>query len=170
MNDASRCDRLRCLHPSPRPEPRQQLQQPSPSRVVAHEVENNPLARSKTPCRNSYAQSWNQTQRATQRCNLKMSTEHQQDNAAAAGDFMEQLDKMASAEPLDAESDLIIRMNAVSKVRGGSKKERKSSLSPSKKGGIGKKPSRKSKRDGGLQARVVPRNVATTSGADMEMR
>ena len=83
---------------------------------------------------------------------------------------MEQLDKLASAEPLDAESDLIIRMNAVSKVRGGNKKERKSTLSPSKKGGISKKQSRKSKREGGLQARVVPRNATATSGADMEMR
>ena len=73
---------------------------------------------------------------------------------------MEQLDKLNNAEPLDAESDLIIRMQAVSKVRKGNKKEKKS-LSPSK--GIGKRQSRRAKRDGGLQvsARKAPGDMET---------
>ena len=62
-------------------------------------------------------------------------------------DLMEQLDAMASAQPLDAEDDLILRMSAVSKVRN-SKREKKgkaarSSLSPSKVGGIKKKEKRR---------------------------
>ena len=77
---------------------------------------------------------------------------------------MEQLDQLNNAEPLDAESDLIIRMQAVSKVRKGNKKEKKS-LSPSK--GISKRQSRRAKRDGGLQ--VSARKAAAGSG-DMETR
>ena len=78
----------------------------------------------------------------------------------ASGDLMEQLDQMNSAEPLDAESDLIIRMSAVSKVRGGSKKEKKKkkSLSPTK--SISKKQSRRSK--------CATRNVAQAAGGNME--
>ena len=37
---------------------------------------------------------------------------------AAESDLFEQLDSLANAEPLSAEDDLILRMQAVSKVRG----------------------------------------------------
>ena len=52
---------------------------------------------------------------------------------------MEQLDSLASAEPLSMEDDLVLRMSASAKVRGGKDERKKKPLAFSPTKGIGKR-------------------------------
>jgi hypothetical protein len=75
-----------------------------------------------------------------------MSAQPTAEQDAANGDLWTQLEQLDKAEPLPAEDDLILRMQAVSKVRK-AQSRRDSSSKPSK--GIGKK--RKTRKHSGMQ-------------------
>lgn len=98
-------------------------------------------------------------------------------SARDPSDLFSQLDEMARAEPISAEDDLILRMQAVSKVRAGAKKEKKAKGSSTKPANpIAKKV--RSRRDGmhvessrtTQQSRATPRAAAAAQVVTQELQ
>lgn len=88
---------------------------------------------------------------------------------AEPSDIFEQLDAMANAEPCTAEEDLIIRMDAVSKVRGrkgaGAKEKKTKATGVSPMGKIGKRKQPKRDKQQRSAAMQVEKTAARPSAA-----
>ena len=94
------------------------------------------------------------------------------DVMAEPSEIFEQLDAMANAEPCTAEEDLIIRMDAVSKVRGrkgaGAKEKKTKATGVSPMGKIGKRKQPKRDKQQRSAAMQVEKTAAARPSAAMQ--